>query len=174
MWAELKPNRGESSFRLSWQQSRYPLTTLCLGFKILLCHLSNRTDAESNRQTCKKNQFAHKQEKSKRVDLTESGEATRLRNWPACLSEWRAPFSLSLCRWAETQDLSMTHRKKASMCTARQQASVINVLPLAWIASSLFSWRFLPISVAPLWSCPGLTASRVQRTDASASPWAPV
>lgn len=40
----------------------------------------------------------------------EIGEHTRLRNWPAGLSEWRAPSSLSLCRWAGTRRANVTHK----------------------------------------------------------------
>lgn len=42
----------------------------------------------------------------------EAGEHTRLRNWPAGQSEWRAPSSLWLCRWAGTQSVSVTHIKR--------------------------------------------------------------
>lgn len=63
MWAESKPREVIAASRFTWQQSRKPLITLLLGSEILLCHLSDRTDAESNRQTCKKTDLAHKQGK---------------------------------------------------------------------------------------------------------------
>lgn len=51
-----------------------------------------------------------------KVDLSgphlETGEHTCLRNWPAGQSEWRAPSSLWLCRWAGTQSVSVTHIKR--------------------------------------------------------------
>lgn len=143
----VKAKWGENSFKLTWQQSRKPLITLFLGFEILFCHLGDRTDAETNRQTCEKNRFAHELGKKANVStsLNPANEPTSEIDQSAYPSDGHLPLSGSVAELKHKISAWHTEKKSLNTHTARQRASAINRLPLACIASCLFSCRFLPI-----------------------------